>query len=76
MKRLVNANRDFWIESAAGGLTLAGIYIGSTTAAGAGCYLGSLVFWFWMMFRKRVWGLAPLNCATLVIASLNLWRAL
>lgn len=70
MKRL-----DFWIETAASVFTLAGTYIGSTTAAGACCYLVSLIFWFWMTFRKRLWGILPLNTASAVIAALNLWRA-
>lgn len=67
--------RSFWIECAASAFTLAGIAIGSTMAPGAVCYLISLVFWFWLMREKSLWGLLPLNTATLVVASLNLWRA-
>ena len=67
---------DLWIEIGASVWTLAGIAIGSTTAEGAGCYLVAMVFWFWIMFRKELWGLLPLNLATMVVSSVNLWRAL
>lgn len=67
---------DFWIELAGSSITLAGIHLGSTTAAGAACYLIALVFWYWTMFRKKLWGIAPLNVATTFIASANLWRAI
>jgi len=63
-------------ELAASGLTLAGIYAGSTTIAGALLYLLSLVFWYAVTVKKRLWGLMPLNVATTFIVSLNLWRAL
>jgi hypothetical protein len=67
---------DFWIELGAATFTLAGIYIGSTTAWGAAAYLVALVFWYWSMFRKHTWGLVPLNVATTFVASFNLWKAL
>lgn len=66
----------FFIELGASVFTLAGIYVGSTTTPGAICYLISLVFWFWMMYRQKMWGLAPLNIATTLIASYNLWSSL
>lgn len=66
---------DFWIELAASSLTLAGVWFGSTTALGAAFYLASLVFWYWVMIRKALWGLLPLNVATTIIASANLWMA-
>jgi hypothetical protein len=64
------------IELLASVLTLAGIYAGSTTAAGAALYLVSLVFWYWLTVGKRMWGLMPLNLATTVVAATNLWKAL
>jgi hypothetical protein len=64
------------IELLASGLTLAGIYAGSTTATGAALYLASLVFWYWLTVGKRLWGLMPLNVATTAVASINLWKAL
>lgn len=67
---------DTVIELAASVLTLAGIYVGSTTLLGACFYLASLVFWFWMTYRKKLWGLLPLNCASLGISLLNLAKAL
>ena len=69
-------NNDIWIETGASVLTLAGIAAGSTTVAGSCLYLASLVFWFWISFRKQLWGLMPLNVATLAISVFNLWRAL
>lgn len=69
-------NRWLGVELLASGLTLAGIYVGSTTAAGASLYLASLVFWYALTVRKRLWGLLPLNVASTVVTALNLWRAL
>ena len=68
--------RNFLIESAASVLTLTGIAVGSTTVVGSCFYLSSLVFWFWISFRKELWGIMPLNVATAVISAINLWRAL
>lgn len=68
-------NRWTVVEFCASCLTLAGIYAGSTTALGASLYLASLVFWYALTWRKSLWGLMPLNVATTVVASLNLWRA-
>lgn len=63
------------LEFAASILTIAGVAAGSTTYYGAILYLVSLVFWFWMMFKFRMWGLAPLNVVTLVVATWNVVRA-
>jgi hypothetical protein len=64
------------IELAASFLTLAGIYVGSTTATGAGLYLASLVFWYALTIGRRLWGLMPLNVASTVVSTLNLWSAM
>lgn len=69
-------NRWLAVELLASALTLAGIYVGSTTAAGASLYLASLAFWYAITWKKAVWGLMPLNLATTVVAGLNLWRAI
>jgi hypothetical protein len=69
-------NLRFFVESGASAFTLAGIYIGSTTALGAMFYLISLIFWFWLMIRWKMWGLVPLNVATLGIVIYNLMAAL
>jgi hypothetical protein len=69
-------NRWLAVELMASGLTLAGIYAGSTTATGAALYLASLVFWYAVTVKKKLWGLMPLNVATTAVAALNLWRAL
>jgi hypothetical protein len=63
------------VELLASALTLAGMALGSTTRAGAGLYLASLVFWYLLTWRKRLWGLLPLNLATTVVCGVNFWRA-
>lgn len=70
--------RLFWfvVELFASGSTLAGMYVGSTTAMGASLYLLSLVFWFAITFKRRLWGLMPLNVASTFVAGLNMWRAM
>lgn len=65
----------FCLELWASAFTLAGIYLGSTTVPGAGCYLIGLVAWFWLTYAKELWGLMPLNIASLAITLLNLYRA-
>lgn len=67
---------DLVIELAASLTTLVGMWLGSTTAAGACWYIAAAAFWFALMFRGRIWGLAPLNVVALVVACLNLHRAL
>jgi hypothetical protein len=64
------------VELLASVLTLAGIYVGSTTAAGAALYRASLVFWYALTCKRSLWGLMPLNIASTVVASVNLWRAM
>jgi len=71
----MTARRWLIVELLASCLTLAGIYAGSTTAVGAGLYLASLLFWYVLTIGKRLWGLMPLNVATTIVASLNLWQA-
>ena len=66
---------NFVIDLAASLTTLAGMWLGSTTGAGAAFYLASSAFWFALMFRRRMWGLAPLNVAALAITLHNLWRS-
>lgn len=64
------------VELLASTLLLAALYFGTTTAAGAGLYLASLVFWYWLTVAKRLWGLMPLNVASTVISIVNLVKAL
>jgi hypothetical protein len=64
------------VELLASGLLLAALHVGSSTATGASLYLASLVFWYAMTIKKRLWGLMPLNVASTIVSSLNLWRAL
>lgn len=68
-------NRWLAVELLASCLTLAGIYVGSTTALGASLYLASLVFWYALTVGKRLWGLMPLNIASTIVSLVNLLRA-
>lgn len=70
------ANRMLAVELLASSLLLAALYAGTTTAIGAGLYLASLVFWYWLTVAKRLWGLMPLNVASTVISVINLFKAL
>jgi hypothetical protein len=64
------------IELAASILTLVGMALGSTTIKGAACYLASMVFWFLLMYLRKMWGLLPLNVAVLCTSAYNFWSAL
>lgn len=77
-KKPSSANALCWfgVELAASGMTLAGMFLGSTTQAGAIFYLASLFFWFALIYKRKLWGLVPLNVASGVIAWVNLGRAL
>lgn len=80
MKSTLRFTRDqvfwFFVEAMASMSTLAGIWLGSTTAMGAMLYLISLIFWYLLTWRNRLWGLMPLNIATTLISALNLWAAM
>lgn len=66
---------DFSIEMAASLLTVSGILLGSTTLQGGALYMASLLFWFILVWRKKLWGLLPLNIFTAVVITYNLIRA-
>jgi hypothetical protein len=68
-------DRWFIVEMLASALTLAGMYQGSTTPPGAALYLAALVFWYLLTWRKRLWGLLPLNVASTVVCGVTFWRA-
>jgi hypothetical protein len=68
----MSARGALLIELCASALTIAGIYLGSTTTHGALCYAASLVFWLWLMAVKRLWGLLPLNVALATVTAFNL----
>lgn len=68
-------NLLFIVELLASVTTIAGIYVGSTTLAGAVLYLVSVVFWYWLTFGKRLWGLMPLNIAVTIVATINVYKA-
>lgn len=66
----------FGLEFGASVTTIVGIYVGSTTLIGASWYAVSLIFWYGLMFRRRMWGLAPLNVASTIVVAINLLQAL
>lgn len=63
----------FIYEVLASSATLAGMYLGSTEKWGAACYLLSMVFWFALMFNRKLWGLLPLNVGALIVNLRNVW---
>lgn len=69
--------RYFWlaIQLLASFTTMAGMYLGSTTLAGAAWYLGSSLVWIWLSVGQRLWGLMPLNLAAIAIELINFSRA-
>lgn len=64
------------LEIAASGTTLTGMYLGSSTLPGASMYLLSLVFWYTLTIKRKLWGLMPLNLATTGVAAYHCWHAL
>ena len=74
----VQAPRVIWflVELMASITTLAGVYLGSTTLPGVCMYVASLVFWYALTVKKRLWGLMPLNIGTTVVLAINLYKAL
>jgi hypothetical protein len=59
------------IEVLASISTLFGIFLGSTTLEGSVAYAVSLVFWYWLTVRRRMWGLMPLNIGSSVVTAWN-----
>ena len=68
----IEDKRSFVLEILASVFTVSGIYLGSTTLPGACAYAVSLVFWFWVSYRKKLHGLLPLNVATTIVTIKNL----
>lgn len=64
------------IELLASALTVAGMALGSTTLPGALFYAASLVPWWWLTLRLRLWGLVPLNAAVTLVTAWNIYHAL
>lgn len=61
------------LELAAAIVTLAGQAIGSTTLPGALCYALATTLWIWLTVVCRLWGLLPLNIASVIITGWTLW---
>jgi hypothetical protein len=68
--------RLYWlaIEVLASITTIAGMWEGSSTFRGASWYLASTLVWIWLMFERRLWGIAPLNALALVVEILVLTK--
>ena len=64
-------DHKFIIELLASGLTLTGMAIGSSTQLGNAFYIASSVFWIWLMFSRKLWGLLPLN---VVMPIIEIWH--
>jgi hypothetical protein len=59
------------VELFASLLTIIGMAIGSTTQTGNGFYMASQIFWLWLMFSRKMWGLIPLNVA---MTAVEVWH--
>jgi len=70
--KLIPDKVSFAVETLASITSVAGLYIGSTTLIGASCYGVGLIFWVWLMFHKKMWGLLPLNILSLLAVIANL----
>lgn len=65
------------MEIAASLLGLTGMALGSTTLYGAICYAVGVPCLVWcVVWKRRAWGLLPLNLAQMVVIAVNLWRAI
>ena len=67
---------DLVIELLASVATLAGMWIGSTTAYGAELYLVGTAAWMAISWRKSLHGIWPLNIGAAIVSLSNLWVAL
>jgi hypothetical protein len=70
-----NKQVAFVTQLAASITTLLGVFYGTTTQAGSLWYAGSLIFWYTLMVKHKMWGLLPLNLATLAVSLYNLYKA-
>jgi hypothetical protein len=59
------------VEIFASLLTIMGASIGSSTPIGNEFYMAGQIFWWWLMFSRRMWGLIPLNIA---MTGIELWH--
>jgi hypothetical protein len=65
------------IEIIASLLGLAGMALGSTTFYGAACYIVGIPCLMWcVVWRRRAWGLLPLNLAQMCVAIFNVCGAI
>lgn len=64
---------DFGIECTASVLTVTGLALGTSTLEGSLVYLLSMLPWWALLIRKRMWGLLPLNIASTLIITRNLF---
>jgi hypothetical protein len=63
------------LELVASVFGLSGMYLGSTTAYGALCYVVAIPCLIGCVSMRQMWGLLPLNLAQAVIIGINLYRA-
>lgn len=67
---------DFSIQLLASVATLAGMWVGSTTARGAEFYLIGTAAWIAISWRKSLHGIWPLNIGAAAVSLVNLWSSL
>lgn len=71
-----NRRVDLAIQLLASVATLAGMWVGSTTAHGAEFYLVGTAAWMAISWRKGLHGIWPLNIGATIVSLKNLWAAL
>jgi len=67
---------DLCIQLLASVATLAGMWVGSTTAHGAELYLIGTAAWYAISWRQGLIGIWPLNVGATLVSLKNLWSAL
>ncbi len=63
------------LELVASVFGLVGMYLGSTTAYGALCYVVAIPCLIGCVIMRQMWGLLPLNFAQALVIAINLYRA-
>ena len=67
---------NLFFELVASALYGVGMLTGSTTLIGSAVFLVAQIFWWLICFRRRMWGIIPVNLLMTLTSAVNLWRAL
>ena len=75
-RRKYSISRVRALELFASVFGLAGMYLGSTTLHGALCYAVGIPCLITCVYKRKLWGLLPLNLAQAIVIAINVFRAL